>query len=163
MEAWQKRHFTSSQSFLLSDWSVTTLTEHDAKKKEKSWISLLPKMETSDRMYSWKTSINFLFAFSLLAIEGSDLEAEAAVVTVDRHDGTVVEVCDQPARHLASALLHQITALCEEVLTLPGRRHQPRLTERHTEELLWRLGWQQTKSEDHNSQFILNLNTRYQH
>lgn len=61
-----------------------------------------------------------MVALSLLAIEGSDLEAEAAVVTVDRHDGTVVEVCDQPACHLASALLHQITTLREEVLTLPG-------------------------------------------
>lgn len=75
-------------------------------------------------------------ALSLLAIEGSDLEAEAAVVAVDRHDRTVVEVCDQSARHLAPALLHQIAALREEVLTLPGRRHQPRLTERQTEELL---------------------------
>lgn len=79
-------------------------------------------------------------ALSLLAIEGSDLEAEAAVVTVDRHDGAVVEVCDQPARHLAAALLHQIASLREEVLTLPGRRHQPRLTERQTDEPLQLIG-----------------------
>lgn len=79
-------------------------------------------------------------ALSLLAIEGSDLEAEAAVVTVDRHDGAVVEVCDQPARHLAAALLHQIASLREEVLTLPGRRHQARLTERQTDEPLQLIG-----------------------
>ena len=137
---WLKRHHSDR-------------TRHEKKEKVES-ISYLKseylKMETSDRMYSWKTSIHFLVAFSLLAIKGSDLEAKSAVITVYRHDGTVVEVCDQAARHLASALLHQITALCEEVLTLPGCRHQPRLTERHTEELLWLLGWKQTKSEDYN-------------
>ena len=72
-------------------------------------------------------------SLSLLAVEGSDLEAEAAVVTVHRHDGGVVEVSDQPARHLAAALLHQVSSLREEVLTLPGRRHQARLTERDRE------------------------------
>lgn len=75
-------------------------------------------------------------ALSLLPIEGRDLETEAAVVAVHRHDGAVVEVSDQPARHLAPALLHQVTSLGEEVLPLPGRRHQPRLTERRTEETL---------------------------
>jgi len=65
---------------------------------------------------------------SLLAVEGRDLEAEAPVVAVDRHDGAVVEVGEQAARHLAAALLHQVPALREEVLALPGRRHQPRLT-----------------------------------
>lgn len=71
---------------------------------------------------------------SLLAIEGRDLKAEAAVITVDRHDGAVVEVCDQPARYLATALLHQVTTLCKEVLTLPGCWHQTCLTERQTED-----------------------------
>lgn len=66
---------------------------------------------------------------SLLAIEGGDLEAEAPVVTVDRHDRGVVEVRHQPACHFAPALLHQVASLREEVLPLPGRRHQTRLTE----------------------------------
>lgn len=64
---------------------------------------------------------------SLLAVEGGDLEAEAAVVTVHGHDGAVVQVGDQAARHLAAALLHQVPALREEVAALPGRRHQTRL------------------------------------
>lgn len=65
---------------------------------------------------------------SLLAVERSDLEAEAAVIAVHRHDGAVVQVSDQAARHLAAALLHQVPALREEVASLPGRRHQTRLT-----------------------------------
>lgn len=78
----------------------------------------------------WKLGILSSWALSLLAIEGSDLETEAAVVTVDRHNGAVVEVCYQPACHLTPALLHQITALRKEVLPLPGRRHQPCFTKR---------------------------------
>lgn len=64
---------------------------------------------------------------SLLAVEGRDLEAEAAVVAVDGHDGAVVQVGDQAARHLAAALMHQVSPLREEVAALPGRRHQTRL------------------------------------
>lgn len=78
------------------------------------------EMERTVMVQSRKTKKIEIGALSLLAIEGSDLEAEAAVVTVNRHDRTVVKVCDEPARHLSSALLHQITALREEVLTLPG-------------------------------------------
>lgn len=59
-------------------------------------------------------------SLSPLAIEGRGLEAEASVVAVDCHDGAVVKVHDQPTRHLAAALMHQVATLREEVLTLPG-------------------------------------------
>lgn len=67
---------------------------------------------------------------SLLAIKGCDLEAKAPVITVHSHDGRVVQVRDQASCHLAARLLHQVTPLREEILPLPGGRHQPRLTER---------------------------------
>lgn len=111
--------FTSSQSLLLSDCSVTTLT---GRRSQFNTVAFIHGGEMEEKG-----------ALSLLAIKGSDLEAEAAVVAVHRHDGAVVQVGDEPPRHLAAALLHQVTALREEVLTLPGRRHQPRLTERHTQ------------------------------
>lgn len=58
-------------------------------------------------------------AISLFAVEGGDLKAESSVVRVDGHDGAVIEVRDQAARHLAAALLHQVPSLREEVLTFP--------------------------------------------
>lgn len=80
-----------------------------------------------------KTNVKKKKQLSLLAVEWRDLETEPAIVAVHGHDGAVVEVGDQPAGHLAPGLMHQVTSLCEEVLTLPGWRHQARLTEKQRE------------------------------
>ena len=69
----------------------------------------------------------------LFAVKGGDLEAEAPVVGVHRHDGGVVDVHEQAPRHLAPPLAHQVTALREEVLALPRGRDQARLTGTHKE------------------------------
>ncbi len=65
------------------------------------------------------------------AVGWSDLEAVAAVLTLDGHDRTVVQIQDHPACHRAPRLTHQITALREEEQAVPRRRHQTRLTAGH--------------------------------
>lgn len=76
--------------------------------------------KTSTSNVKFRRKIQTKKKTSLFAIKGCDLEAKASVITVNSHDRTVVQVSDQASGHLATGLLHQITSLREEILTLPA-------------------------------------------